>query len=786
MKLVETIFIEPHHNCLERKKKMEEKNRISVSRAPVAIALICDDGYVMPTSVAITSLIQSKHAETIYDIYIVCASLSESNENIFKQFESETINIHIIRESAERFANLHTFQEGAFCVATPAALLKFILPELLFDCDRVLYLDGDLLVREDLTELYQTNLGNAYLAAVVDSSTIYYHNEYIDRVENYFNSGVMLMNLAQMRLDNLTQTLIQLKADLKDSNLMDQNIFNCACDKKVITLPIRFNFLPLNLIRAKEKWTLDEINKCYATEYPDETSLFSDAAIIHFSSKDKPWKDQSVVFADDWYRCYLQAPVEHTIVRGCQEKNDAVGTPKVSVIIPIFNVEVYLEETLNSIRNQTLRDIEIICVDDGSTDNTPAILKEYATKDERIRVHHQKNQGQGKARNVGLDLARGTYVYFMDSDDLLDADALEQCYEIAVWNNLDVVLFEGVSFYEDGELEQRFPEYKTCYHRKKYYPYIYSGQDMYVMLSKNWDSIVQPCMKLYRRKYLQDNRIRFPENIRFEDEYFAIHSIICADRTKTLNYSPYHRRVRSNSTMTNQEDLYLKYIGYHETACLLLDYLVAHELNEDTIYCIAFRINYFFESANNYYFKLDSTQQERIKQDPSVRQLDYTLLAPILALHKTYFFTHNNDNLSQQHRKEFKRLREQIQILNKEKRERYEELQKLYKEKGERWQELQALRKEKGERWGELQTLKKEKVVFEKKIKSLEKDKKHKVREIRQLKEENNKLTAKLQEIDDGAIIIKMNRKIVKTLKKIARKFKKVLGIKNKKNSSSS
>ena len=112
--------------------------------------------------------------------------------------------------------------------------------------------------------------------------------------------------------------------------------------------------------------------------------------------------------------------------------------PKVSVIIPVYNVEEYLRECLDSVVNQTLKDIEIICVNDGSTDNSLAILEEYAAKDERLRVFTQENQGQSVARNLAMEKARGEYIGFVDSDDWIDLDFYEKLYRAAVKAQADI------------------------------------------------------------------------------------------------------------------------------------------------------------------------------------------------------------------------------------------------------------------------------------------------------------------------------------------------------------
>ena len=117
--------------------------------------------------------------------------------------------------------------------------------------------------------------------------------------------------------------------------------------------------------------------------------------------------------------------------------------PRVSVIIPVYNVEKYLPQCLDSVVNQTLPDIEIICVDDGSTDSSLDILKDYARRDKRITVLRQKNLHAGVARNAGLSIARGEYLSFLDSDDFFELDMLDQCYAKLKKDKSDVCIFSG-------------------------------------------------------------------------------------------------------------------------------------------------------------------------------------------------------------------------------------------------------------------------------------------------------------------------------------------------------
>ena len=131
----------------------------------------------------------------------------------------------------------------------------------------------------------------------------------------------------------------------------------------------------------------------------------------------------------------------------------------ISVIVPAYNVEDYLGECLDSIINQTFTDIEIICVNDGSVDSTLDIFNDYASRDERINVISQENKGLSGARNTGLKHAKGKYIYFMDSDDYLEVNALERMYSAAEEKSADIVFFKLINF-DDGTGEK----YQTRYY----------------------------------------------------------------------------------------------------------------------------------------------------------------------------------------------------------------------------------------------------------------------------------------------------------------------------------
>ncbi len=128
---------------------------------------------------------------------------------------------------------------------------------------------------------------------------------------------------------------------------------------------------------------------------------------------------------------------------------------KVSVIIPVYNVEPYLKQCMDSVVGQTLKDIEIICVDDGSTDGSLDILKEYATEDSRIQIIEQKNAGAGAARNNGMRHATGKYLSFLDSDDFFEPRMLEKAYDLAEKDQADFVAYKSDQYHTEKKQFQQ-------------------------------------------------------------------------------------------------------------------------------------------------------------------------------------------------------------------------------------------------------------------------------------------------------------------------------------------
>ena len=278
--------------------------------SPIDICFICDDGYVMPTAIAMLSLRECGLGGRACRVHVVAADLSTESESVFTSLEQPGFSVCVIRASARELAKLHGNEDGGMCVATPAALLKFSLGELLPDVGKVLYLDGDILVRSDLSPLFDIDLGDRLLAAAPDTGVLSFHRSIHEEVATYFNSGVMLMNLARMREEGCGAKLVSAKRSDSERELMDQDVFNRVCNGRVLLLPVRWNCLIVNLVRAfgHGLFSMQAFNDAFGTGYANLSEFGQDAAIVHFSSKDKPWLSPDVPFSKEWMEFFERSP----------------------------------------------------------------------------------------------------------------------------------------------------------------------------------------------------------------------------------------------------------------------------------------------------------------------------------------------------------------------------------------------------------------------------------------------------------------------------------------------
>lgn len=204
---------------------------------------------------------------------------------------------------------------------------------------------------------------------------------------------------------------------------------------------------------------------------------------------------------------------------------------KISVIVPVYNVEDYLDQCLTSIIGQTYNDLEIILVNDGSTDTSPAICDEYAAKDSRIKVIHQQNGGVSSARNTGIYAATGDYITFVDSDDWLDKDIYQFMAQAIQTNpNVDLVMCDFVTVTDDNEIKVSSPLPAGLYSKKDIVHDIYPT----LLVTENFGRlpIISACTCLFKNALFVDHGIHFDVSLRYSEDYLFMAEVM----TKSESY----------------------------------------------------------------------------------------------------------------------------------------------------------------------------------------------------------------------------------------------------------
>ena len=235
---------------------------------------------------------------------------------------------------------------------------------------------------------------------------------------------------------------------------------------------------------------------------------------------------------------------------------------KISVIVPVYNVAPYLPKCLDSICNQTLKDIEIICVNDCSTDNSLEILKEYAQNDTRIKlIDFKENKGVSAARNAGIKTAQGEYIGFVDSDDWIDLNFYEKLYEYAIRTHCDVAKSEMIIVSTNCNIS-KLPTYRNNMikqNRLNFYYEFYTA--------------------IYNKKFLINNNIYFPEDVlTFEDPVFSIQVILSDPKLELISGTNYYLLERNNSK-TKTFELY-KINSFITGAQQIINLLNSYNINK--------------------------------------------------------------------------------------------------------------------------------------------------------------------------------------------------------------
>ena len=286
----------------------------------VNIVYITDESFVMPTTVSITSLKVNKDKNVVYKIFVISRNLSAESKEKIKMLESGSFIIEF-REAAE----LSKYEDALNIErhVPRTAVLKFFIPEILNELDKVLYLDGDIIVQSDLSECYDTDISDFYAGVVKDIITVNSKDDHLAKLqfpyEFYFNSGVLLMNLNKMRDEHIPAKLIEYRVN-GFNMFMDQDALNMVIGGNVKYLSFKYNMLNVFL----EWWDSQRLAKFY--EMPLDTSRFKNyenAVILHLGGEYKPWLFNLEYLTDLYRHYYMLSPYKfdyHPILNPVQRE----------------------------------------------------------------------------------------------------------------------------------------------------------------------------------------------------------------------------------------------------------------------------------------------------------------------------------------------------------------------------------------------------------------------------------------------------------------------------------
>lgn len=285
------------------------------------VVFITDENFYILTVVAIQSFIDSQLTdEKKYCIHVMHKGLSEKQIILLEEMQTEHFTINII-DVAEKYEMLDLNKlANHLCTAKESALLKFEIVNLFSDLDTILYLDGDIVVKGDISSVFDVELNDNYVGGVRDTGVATFsrkaHEHLNLNFDKYINTGVMLLNLKKMREDNIREKLYEVKYKSSDKTNMDQNVFNIVFDEKIVLFPLKYNCTFPNdyLVHCLGNLEIETLNKVHGEDYKSWEDVHKDAAIIHYNASIKPWKYADAIGVGYWDETFKKTHLDNKIL----------------------------------------------------------------------------------------------------------------------------------------------------------------------------------------------------------------------------------------------------------------------------------------------------------------------------------------------------------------------------------------------------------------------------------------------------------------------------------------
>lgn len=536
------------------------------------IVYTLNDKFVPQVAASICSVCENNQNSKI-TFYLISDGISKKHQDQLREFaKSYHQKLKIIEiENLKKYFNFSFDTTGWNSIVLARLVLDQLLPR---SIDRILYLDGDTIVRGSLVELYGTDMGKSVIGASIEPTADRVRKQNLGIVGAYYNAGVLLIDLKKWRQNKTGQRILEYYAE-HDGKLFanDQDAINGALKNEIFTLAPKYNFCniytqyPYRFLR-KQVSPSDYFSK---TEFEESVK---NPVIIHYLGEERPWRTGNRHRYRDDYKKYLAlTPWKNTpdeagwsfyfvcwdifntitkpfpalrykiitslipFVLKLRAKSShgggsnyvhlsassnahgalSIQNPKISILIPVWNAERLVHRAIDSALAQTHPNIEIIIVNDGSTDNTWQVLQKYQQKyPNKIQISSQKNRGLGATRNVLLEKATGDYIVNLDADDWLEPDYIKTMLSAIGCDNIAIGGFKRY----DAEYQfrdQRLPEL-TSYARYRF---------------------CTTAGKMFRRDFLRQNKLRYEPVNMGEDAFFNIAAYAKTNEITIVNYSGY-------------------------------------------------------------------------------------------------------------------------------------------------------------------------------------------------------------------------------------------------------
>lgn len=265
---------------------------MEIKSEKIPIVMICDRNFVMQTCVALASLCLNKKETTKYEVFVIVADCDNESASLLEKTSSADFRVKVIDTTLDKYRNIKQLAHVPL-----ASCLKFDVCELIPQYDKLLYLDGDMIIRQDLSELYQTELADNYVAGVV-------HSLGVLTGERKLNGGVLLFNASKIRQEALRDVFINTRQSLGNRKSMDQETFHIVFGDKKVFLPPKYNVMLDKLDYEKKYYSIKDYNAFFHTVYKSRREILDTAVIIHFTGEIKPWSYRFARCGDEWRRYY--------------------------------------------------------------------------------------------------------------------------------------------------------------------------------------------------------------------------------------------------------------------------------------------------------------------------------------------------------------------------------------------------------------------------------------------------------------------------------------------------